>query len=122
MKFNKKTKNAIILLICILFIQMIFVSQALAQMKPALELPNPLNAKTFDDLVKGIAKWFYYIMVPVASIMVLYAGFLFMTSAGDEEKIKKAKRAITWAVVGVAIILIGAGFITLIKSLLELKK
>jgi len=121
MKFNKKTKNAIILLICILFIQMIFVSQALAQMKPALELPNPLNSKTFEDLVKSIATWFYRVMIPVASIVILYAAFLFMTSGGDEEKIKKAKRAITWAIVGIAIIIIGAGFITLIKSLLNAK-
>jgi len=60
-------------------------------------------------------------MVPVATIIFLYAGFLFLTSGGDEEKVKKAKRAVTYAIVGLVIVLIGAGFITLIKSILEVK-
>lgn len=119
MKFNRKTKNLIILLISIFSLQIIFVSQVLAAAEPVFELPNPLDAQTFEDLVSSIATWFELIMVPVATIMILYAAFLFMTSGGDEEKIKRAKRAITWAVVGVAIVLIGAGFITLIKSFLS---
>ena len=86
-----------------------------------VNLPNPTNASTFEELIQNIAKWFYYIMIPIASIMVLYAGFLFLTSGGDEEKIKRAKRTITWVIVGVAIILIGAGFITFVKSLLSVK-
>ncbi len=82
------------------------------------ELPNPLDAESFEDLVNSIAEWFYTISIPLASIVILYAGALFMTSGGDEEKIKKAKRALTWAIVGITIIIIGAGFITLIKDIL----
>ncbi|MFH0852712.1 MAG: pilin [bacterium] len=85
-------------------------------------LQNPLTACSFEELVKDIATWFYYIMIPISAIMVLYAGALFMTSAGNEERIAKAKRALLWAIVGVAIILINYGFIDLIKSFLETNK
>ena len=114
-------KKVLIISFSVFILAQVFFAWQVFAATPTMEIPNPLEAQTFEDLVRGIARWFYYVMVPVASIMVLYAAFLFMTSAGDEEKIKKAKRAITYAVVGVAIILIGAGFITLIKSLLEVQ-
>ncbi|MFH1225888.1 MAG: hypothetical protein V1684_01205 [bacterium] len=41
----------------------------------------------------------------IALGFVLYAGFLWLTSAGDEEKINKAKKILISAVVGLAIIL-----------------
>jgi len=117
-----KIKNVLIISFSIfILVQIFFVAQVFAQSTKTFEIPNPLDATSFEALVKGIAKWFYRIMVPVAAIMVLYSGFLFLTSGGDEEKIKRAKKAITYTIVGVAIILIGAGFINLIKSLLEVK-
>lgn len=51
-----------------------------------------------------------YIIWPVfagaAVIMFLYAGILFVTSAGDPSKITKAKTAVIWAIVGIAVGLI----------------
>ena len=116
-KFKKIIPIIILLIIGLTFYHSVFA--ALGGGETSFELPNPLTATTFEDLVSSIATWFELIMVPLATIMILYAAFLFMTSGGDEEKIKRAKRAITWAVVGVAIVLIGAGFITLIKSFLS---
>ena len=37
-------------------------------------------------------------------LMVLYGGFLWMTAGGKEEQIKKAKKLITNAVIGIAIV------------------
>lgn len=83
------------------------------------ELPNPLEAETFEEVVGDIAAWVYLIAIPLATLMILYAAALFMTSGGDEEKIKRAKRALTWAIVGVGIVVIGSGFIALIKDILQ---
>ena len=41
----------------------------------------------------------------VALILIIYAGFLWMTAGGDEEKVATAKRTITQAVIGLIIIL-----------------
>ena len=40
----------------------------------------------------------------IAVIMMIYAGFLFVTSAGDANRIATAKKAILYAIIGVAII------------------
>jgi hypothetical protein len=118
---SKKTRifNTIFLLSLLGFC-LVFAPAGQAQVvnTGGVSIPNPVNTNTFEGLVQNIAKWFYMIMTPVAVIVILYAAFLFLTSAGDEEKVRRAKRALTYAVVGIAIILIGAGFITLVKSLL----
>lgn len=41
----------------------------------------------------------------VALILIIYAGFLWMTSAGDESKVERAKKIIINAVIGIVIIL-----------------
>ena len=41
----------------------------------------------------------------VALLLVLYAGFLWMTAAGDEEKVSRAKKTLTSALIGLVIIM-----------------
>lgn len=41
----------------------------------------------------------------IAIVLIIYGGYLWMTSAGDEEKITKAKRVLVNATIGLAIIL-----------------
>lgn len=43
----------------------------------------------------------------MAVILILYAGFSYMTSGGDSEKVKKAKGIILTSIIGLAIILSG---------------
>ena len=35
----------------------------------------------------------------------MYGGFLYVTAGGDEEKLGKAQKTITWALVGTAVLL-----------------
>jgi hypothetical protein len=122
MKLIIRKKVLIFSFSAFVLVQVFFVPSSLAiEGNTTYNIPNPVNATSFETLVQAIAKWFVRIMVPIAAIIFLYAGFLFLTSGGDEEKVKKAKRAITYAIVGLVIVLIGAGFITLIKSILEVK-
>gem|GEM_PF-1192943 len=56
----------------------------------------------------------------VLTVIIIYAGFLWMTSAGNEEKIDKARKMIINAVIGLAIILSALGIVQfVINSLLR---
>ena len=79
---------------------------------------NFIRANTFTELVNRIANWIFTLAVPIAVIMIVWAGILFMSACGAEDKITKAKRALTWSVVGLAIAFIGMGFTTLISDIL----
>ncbi len=84
------------------------------------EIKNPIAAKSLVDLAKAIGKFLFQIAIPIAVIIIIYAGLLFLTSGGNQEKVKKARTALLYAIIGLAIILIGQGFFTLIKSILNL--
>ncbi len=86
------------------------------------DIPNPLKGGADDlaGLVKVIAQWLFNLAIPIAVVMIIYAGVLFLTAQGNPTAITKAKDVLKWAVVGLAIILIGSGFVTLIQSILEL--
>ncbi len=45
------------------------------------------------------------IMIMVSTLYLLYAGFMFVIAKGDPEKLKKAKSALLWGLVGTALIL-----------------
>lgn len=122
MKRGRQIKIGFFIIIFSLFVGAIFLtanSRVLAQANPVYEIPNPFGVKTLEEVVQKIATWLLAVMTPVAVIMILYAAFLFMTSAGNEEKIKTAKRTLTWALVGLAIMIIGGGFVYLIQNLLS---
>lgn len=88
----------------------------------SFSIPNPLKggASDFASLVTVIAQWIFNLAIPIAVAMIVYAGVLFLTAQGNPQKVTKAKDVLKWAIVGLAIILIGSGFITLIQSILDL--
>lgn len=45
------------------------------------------------------------IMIMAATLYLLYAGFMFVTAKGDPAKLKKAKDALLWGLVGTALVL-----------------
>jgi len=82
-------------------------------------ISNPIQAKSFHDIIAAIARFATTIITPISVVVILYAGFLYMFSAGNPEKVKKARQALTWALVGLAIVLIGQGFIYIIEDVLK---
>lgn len=88
----------------------------------SFEITNPLKggATDFTSLVKIIAQWIFNLAIPIAVAMIVYSGILFLTAQGEPAKVTKAKEVLKYAVIGLAIILIGSGFVTLIQSVLDL--
>lgn len=87
--------------------------------KMNIEIKNPFNCGqknaedcTIPDLIKVIVN---KILIPiggvVAVVMIIWAGFLYVTAGGNDSQIKKAREALLWGVIGAAILL-GAWVIT----------
>lgn len=86
------------------------------------ELQNFLSANTFQDLITNVIGFLQKLLIPISTIMIIYAGYLFLTSSGNPEKLKSARQALFWAVVGIAIILIGSGITLVIKDVIGVKQ
>lgn len=56
-----------------------------------------------EDSVKKIVNALLYLVGITAVIVIIIAGFMYMTSAGDPSKASKAKNALLYAVIGLVI-------------------
>jgi len=94
-------------------------------------LPNMVMAVEFDpegDIKKktklatgdpvnitiSVIKWALGLLGLVAVIMIVYGGYTWMTAAGNEEKVTKAKNILKYAVIGLIIILLSWAIVTFI--------
>lgn len=68
----------------------------------------------FKSLVQTILNYFLGFLGFVATIMVIYGGVLYVTSAGNPENVEKAKKILLYAVVGIVIILLSFAMVNTI--------
>lgn len=62
------------------------------------------NSSTVQGLVSKILNIFSVIVGIIAVIMVVFAGFKYITSGGKDESVKTAKNTILYAVIGLVIV------------------
>lgn len=67
-------------------------------------------------LVLNIVNFFLFFLGLVATLMVIYGGILYVTSAGAEDKVGTAKKIIMYAIVGIIIILLSFALINTVIS------
>lgn len=79
---------------------------------------NPLGHDTLEGVINALINFLFVLAMGLAPLMIIYAAFLMLTSAGDPEKVSKARQIILWTVVAVAVILLAKGLPTLIKGAL----
>ena len=90
-------------------------------------LPNPLCfegpgsancVNDFPGLITKITTYIVSIIGSLAVLMFVWAGILFVTSAGKAGQVEKAKKVLFYAVIGAAIALAGTGFIAVVKGVI----
>jgi hypothetical protein len=74
---------------------------------------------SITDIAKTIMTWILGMVGFLGVIGFAIAGILYLTSAGDEDKIGTAKKAMTWAIVGVVVALLGVVIIKAADSMLR---
>ncbi len=57
-------------------------------------------------IVLTIVNFFLTFLGLLAVIMVIYGGFLYVSSAGNEENVNKAKKILLYAVLGIVVIIV----------------
>lgn len=66
---------------------------------------DPLHGATVDSLLAKILTTVQGIVAALAVLMIVVAGILYMTSAGDQGRVETAKKAVTAAIIGLALAL-----------------
>lgn len=83
------------------------------------EIKNPLSSGDFVTLLNNIITALIKLAVPIAIIMIVWAGFLLTTSGGNEDKVSTARKTILYTVIGFIVLLLSKGVASLIESILN---
>lgn len=75
--------------------------------------PNPTPYENIPDFVEALLLFLVKIGALLLVLMVIYAGFMFITANGQPDKLKTAKSAFLWVVIGGALVL-GAWALSLV--------
>jgi len=79
---------------------------------------SPTGPKTIKDIVIKVLDFLITLAIPFAVLAIIWAGFMFVTAQGNEQKIGKARQNLLWTVVGVAIVLASKVLIGYIQDLI----
>lgn len=91
----------------VLLSQMFIVTTASAQLVSCGDAANPCDFCDFVLTVDNIIGFIVGISVTLFLLVMVYAGFSLITSAGDTSKLDRAKRFITNGIIGIIIIMAG---------------
>lgn len=84
------------------------------QTSDTIQLPNPIGITDPRVLVGRIIGAALGIIGSIAFVIFLWGGFLWMTSAGNQEKVTKGKNVILWAAIGLAVIFTSYALVTFV--------
>lgn len=82
---------------------------------PATNLPRG----TIYDIVTKVMYWVLGMVGIIGVIGFAIAGILYLTAAGDEDRIATAKRAMTYSIIGVIVALVGIVILQAAQSMLS---
>lgn len=81
---------------------------------------NPLEGvNSLGNLIDLAAVWLTNIATPLAVIMIVYAGVRFVLARGNPAEITKARQILQWAVVGLVIVFVSRGLVSLVTDIID---
>ncbi len=75
-----------------------------------------IRPNSITEFLAGIFNFLYWISFPIAVLMIIISGFMFVTSGGDPNRIQKGKDFLIYIGVGFLIIVLARGVIDLIAT------
>jgi hypothetical protein len=104
MVMKNKIRTAVIFLIFLFLPKIIFAQWNIND--PAMVNSNLPQAPVLG-IVGNLVFWFLAMLETISLIAFIVAGILYLTAAGDETQIGKAKKAMTYSTIGVIVGLSG---------------
>jgi len=83
-----------------------------------LDIKNPIEASDFTELIENTIMWILSIVSSLALLILIFGGVMYIGSAGDEQKVLTAKKIVTYAIIGLILILLSYSIIMVLSGIL----
>jgi len=82
------------------------------------KVTNPIATSDFAKIVANFLKWFLSVAGSIALIMLIVAGLMYMTSAGDPQKAASAKKMVMITLGGLILSLLSYSILVVLDNIL----
>lgn len=89
-----------------------------AGISPTTKPENLPTEISFGALLIAVINWFLGLVGLLAVLMLIYGGFRYLTSGGNEESTTKAKNTIIYAIIGIVIVILSYAIVFTITDAL----
>lgn len=109
----------ILVLASLLIMPAIVLGDSFAPEDPSKTAPTLLESGAdLEKLIVTIGNWVFTILLGIAAVFLIVAGYFFITAGGNPENITKARQMLINALIGVAIGLGAQGLVKVIGAIL----
>lgn len=102
----------------ILFTLIFVVLFSISNTVLAIQIIDPLNAGNFCVLLTRISTGIAGLVATLSGIMIIVAGIMYLTSAGDQQRMTTAKTALKYAILGIVLSILAIPIVEVIKEIL----
>lgn len=71
-----------------------------------VSIPNPISCQDVNCLIRNVIRYILGVIAIIATLMFIWGGVMMLTSAGNAERVKRAKETLAWAAIGIVVILL----------------
>ncbi len=82
-------------------------------------IADPINAGSIQEIADRIINFLLLLAAPIAVIMMVYAGYLFVTAADNKDQVSKARKTILYALVGIAVLALSKAMVNIVINALK---
>jgi|SRR3989344_3759495 len=91
----------------------------MAMAQGGISTQQPLEPGTnIQNILDRIGNWALGLLLALATLFIIYAAYIYLTAAGDPEKVGSAKNILIYAAVAIAIGLLSRAIVFIVKQLL----
>lgn len=84
----------------------------------AVVLCSPTRYTKIEDLIESVGDFIFFLGLAIVPLMVVIAGAMILSSAGNPETVTTGKNMLIWTMVGVGVIFISKSLYAIIKMAL----
>lgn len=95
---------------------------AFAQADVPTGAPEPISLSGPEDVVAildNIAGWLFTIFFVLAVVFFIYAAFLYLTAAGNEDRVGKARNTLIYGIIAIVVALLAGGIAFFVSGVLQ---
>ncbi len=100
---NKKKLISIIVLAQSVLMALPVAAQGLTNVSQNYAIPNPTRYSSLEDIINALTSLIRPVFIITFGAMILYGGWVRLTSQGNPDKVKSSSQIIVAAIVGFAI-------------------